>query len=142
VNKSKAKGTAFETKIVNAIKDCGVDAERIALGGANDCGDVVTTMDWLTLVIEAKNYKTFTRKQVDEWRRQATVEAKNYTISRNLGFMNAAQPVLIVSQYGKSFNDSFVHMQEPDGCWMIKYMDEFLNQYVEQYAGRHNGKEE
>ena len=52
MNKSKAKGTAFETLVVNFFKRCGFPhAERRALFGHLDRGDIVGVPD---LVIECK----------------------------------------------------------------------------------------
>jgi hypothetical protein len=53
---SKAKGTAWETKIVNFLKDFGAPSiERRALKGAQDRGDIAGIPQ---VVIEAKNAKT------------------------------------------------------------------------------------
>lgn len=55
-NRSKAKGTAYETEIVGYLRQRGwVHAERRALSGANDCGDISGLVG---VVIECKNAKT------------------------------------------------------------------------------------
>lgn len=52
VNRPKQRGTAWETTIVQYLRMHGIQAERRALGGANDRGDIAGIPG---LVIEAKN---------------------------------------------------------------------------------------
>lgn len=58
VNKSKSKGTAFESAIVKALNEAGyIHAERRALHGTTDLGDIAGIPG---VVIEAKNTATIT----------------------------------------------------------------------------------
>jgi hypothetical protein len=55
-NPSKAKGTAFETAVVNYLRESGLpNVERRALHGNTDLGDVAGVPDW---TFELKNRKT------------------------------------------------------------------------------------
>jgi hypothetical protein len=68
---SKAKGTAWESRIVQYLRESGLPAvERRALNGATDKGDIAG----LPLVIEAKNCKT---TALAAWVDEATAEARN-----------------------------------------------------------------
>jgi hypothetical protein len=72
VNRSKAKGTAWEGAIVDFLRLVGVAAaERRALGGNLDRGDIAGLPG---VVIEAKAEKTF---KPAEWLREARAERVN-----------------------------------------------------------------
>ena len=64
-NKHKAKGTAFETLVVNYLKEQGFpDARRTALAGENDSGDIhgvtqKTEVPVKEVAIQCKNQKSF-----------------------------------------------------------------------------------
>ena len=69
VNRSKKKGTAQETAIVNWLNDIGIRARRVTLSGANDKGDI-ELLDF-PVIIEAKNEKRMTLSEyVDEANRE------------------------------------------------------------------------
>lgn len=71
MSKAKAKGTAWETAIVNYLRSKGhFFAERRALAGHADKGDIALP----GVVIEAKNC---VRHQLSEWLDEATLEAAN-----------------------------------------------------------------
>jgi hypothetical protein len=71
VNRSKAKGTAAETAVVNYLGDHGIACERRALNGTQDRGDVAGISG---VVLEVKNCaKTELAGWVDELR----VEMRN-----------------------------------------------------------------
>lgn len=56
MNRSKARGTAFETDVVNYLSACSIPVRRMPPAGSKDVGDVQTTDGkW---VIECKNTKT------------------------------------------------------------------------------------
>lgn len=62
VNRSKIKGTAYETETVNKLRARGHEAERLALTGGEDEGDVhafIKDEDRVLsrVIIEAKNVK-------------------------------------------------------------------------------------
>ena len=72
-NPSKRKGTAWETKIVDYLKDNGWDARRKPQTGTADEGDIsIEEIDWL--VIEAKAAKSH---ELAAWVDEANVEAEN-----------------------------------------------------------------
>lgn len=72
MNRSKAKGTLFESAVVKALRDAGwVHAERRALNGAADRGDVAGLPG---VVIEVKNHKSMS---LPEWWREALQEKEN-----------------------------------------------------------------
>jgi hypothetical protein len=57
-NRSKAKGTSWETRIVNYLLSQLFRAKRKVLSGSEDRGDIeIEDFPWL--VIEAKNEKTY-----------------------------------------------------------------------------------
>jgi hypothetical protein len=69
---SRAKGTGAETAVVNYLRDNGwPHAERRALGGAKDRGDIAGVV---STVIEVKNCA---RMELAQWVDEAEVEAGN-----------------------------------------------------------------
>ncbi len=72
MSRSKATGTAWETRVVQYLRECGwPQAERRALSGAQDKGDLLGIPG---LVIEAK---ACTKHSLAEWLDEATVERDN-----------------------------------------------------------------
>lgn len=71
MNRSKAKGTAWTTAIVNYLKPWFPHAEARVQHGAKDMGDIINVPGW---VIEAKNCKTF---NLAGWLGEAKQEAVN-----------------------------------------------------------------
>lgn len=69
MNKSKQKGTAWETQIVNYLTRLGFDAKRVVLHGREDQGDI--HIHGLPVIIEAKNEKTY---KLSEWADEADAE--------------------------------------------------------------------
>ena len=57
MSRSKARGTHWETQIINYLNNAGFDAERRALSGALDRGDISGVRGW---VLEAKNVNAMT----------------------------------------------------------------------------------
>lgn len=128
VNKPKQKGTKFETACKNEFQKLpGFESNRIALMGKADRGDVeIRCPQDKIVVVECKCHKSYTRKNINEWRQQALNEAISYA-KGDLG--QRCKPVLIVSQYGKSLKDSYVHVYKGSThCpkWEQMYFDEFL----------------
>jgi len=73
-NPSKAKGTAAESAVVKLAQSFGLAAERRALAGAADQGDV--WIDGGRIVAEVKSRrKWWTWTEVDKWMREAEKEA-------------------------------------------------------------------
>jgi hypothetical protein len=72
MSRNKQKGTAFETQIVRYLADNGFPhAERRALAGVNDLGDITGTPG---IVWECKNHKTLA---FSEWLTEAETERVN-----------------------------------------------------------------
>ncbi len=72
MSKSKQKGTAAETAVVNWLKSTGRDGvERRALHGINDRGDVAGIP---SVVIEVKNHA---KMSLAEWVDEMVVEVEN-----------------------------------------------------------------
>jgi hypothetical protein len=72
MNRNKARGTAWESRVVAYLQGCGwPHVERRALNGAKDRGDIAGIPG---VVIEAKSAATF---RLAEWLDEATIEAAN-----------------------------------------------------------------
>lgn len=72
MSRNKQKGTSFETLIVRYLADNGFPhAERRALAGVNDLGDITGTPG---IVWECKNHKTLS---FSEWLAEAETERVN-----------------------------------------------------------------
>jgi 3D (Asp-Asp-Asp) domain-containing protein len=72
MSKAKAKGTSVETAVVKFLIDNGFPyAERRALNGALDLGDITGTP---ALAWEVKNHKTY---KIPAWLKETELETKN-----------------------------------------------------------------
>lgn len=116
-NPNKAKGTRAETAVVRFLNEYdGVHAQRRALSGSNDCGDVeVTTARGLHVVLEVKTGKQTanpSRTQLEEWLRQARVESEN----------SGLPCYLVVVRYRRKLCDADVYT---DITRQHLYLDEF-----------------
>lgn len=77
-NPSKNKGTAGETAVVKYARQYGFPlAERIALHGAQDHGDVRLTAGLILEVKAGKAAQTASLRQIGAWLREAHTEAIN-----------------------------------------------------------------
>lgn len=71
MNRSKAKGTAFETALVRWLRAHGWEkADRCPARGSNDCGDVSGVLDG-DVVIECKDAKEL---RLRDWCDEAEIE--------------------------------------------------------------------
>lgn len=98
-NTNKARGTAFETAVVNYLREHGYpDAERRALHGKHDRGDLIG-VPW---AVECKNHS---RLDLAGWVAQARAEA-----------VNAGAPVGVVvhKARGRGVADSYVTLTLAD----------------------------
>jgi Holliday junction resolvase len=116
-NKHKAKGTSFETLIVNYLKEqdfC--NARRTALAGENDAGDIhgvvqARELPSKELAIQCKNQKSF---KLSEWL-NATVEQAS-RLTRGV-------PLLVVKRPGKgaaAVGESYAIMPLEDMLKLLK----------------------
>ncbi|RZU35978.1 hypothetical protein EV284_3461 [Streptomyces sp. BK022] len=81
-NRSKQKGTSFESSVLPAIKEKQPLAERRALEGKQDKGDFYIPGED-RFVIEAKNHKEM---DLSGWLREATTEAANANVPHGVVF--------------------------------------------------------
>lgn len=72
-NRSKQKGTSYESSVLPAIQEKRPNAERRVLQGKNDKGDFHIP-DEARFVVEAKNCKEM---DLSGWIREAEIEAAN-----------------------------------------------------------------
>lgn len=90
-NPSKVAGTRQETRICNVINDfAGSDiAERLALHGSNDQGDIRIRFGGLTLIGESKYSKHYPSEgQIQDFKAQTLTECENYGGDGGLLFVN------------------------------------------------------
>lgn len=93
---SRRKGTAFETAVVNFLREAGYEsAERRALNGRNDKGDVAGLPGW---VLECKAEKTI---DLAGYMGEACREAQN---------ANATSYAAVVKRRGKGVSEAYVVM--------------------------------
>ena len=78
---NKIKGTRFETDVLKYLRKLGHFADRLALAGKADQGDIVTIIAGQTYILECKNQKSINLPQF--WR-EAQAEAANYAKARGL----------------------------------------------------------
>lgn len=125
-NKNKAKGTAAETRVVKFINGYeGLSAERLALHGSKDEGDIRVRIyedrpdggwEFRLEVKGGKQTQNPTRADLTEWFRQTEVEEKN-----------AGCPcVLVVARHGKNPKDYDVYSGFNFGVRNHYWLDEFV----------------
>lgn len=117
-NPSKAKGTAAETRVVKYLRSFGIQAERKALSGAEDQGDIKVMVRDAELTFEVKAGKQTvnpSRNQLSEWLRQTEIEGRN----------SGCDAVLVVARHGKNpqdydvwipYESSRIHWYLDDWC--------------------------
>lgn len=94
MNRSKARGTAFETAVVDFMRAHGLPlVERRALRGAKDCGDISGVVGW---TLELKNHREL---DLGTWMTEAQREAMN-----DGGYRHA----VIHKRRGKNVRDAYV----------------------------------
>ena len=117
-NKHKAKGTSFETAIVNYLKENGFpSSRRTALAGENDSGDIHGIKQRLSpveIAIQCKNQKAF---KLSEWLNDTVKQAAK---------LREAYPLLVVKRPGKgaaALGESYVVMRLEDMLKLLKDAD-------------------
>lgn len=126
-NKNKAKGTRAETAVVKFLKDSGISAQRRALTGSKDCGDIEVHTKGYDFIMEIKAGKQTSnpsRTQLEEWLRQAKVESEN----------SKMECYLCVVRYCRQIKDADVYLQYQNGKETVRehmYLDEFVRLYKE-----------
>lgn len=72
MNRSKNRGTAWETRVVKYLQDCGwSQVERRTLSGIHDRGDILGLDDWVVECKDAANIR------LPEWWRETLTERDN-----------------------------------------------------------------
>ena len=127
-NPSKNKGTRAESAVVKFLNDHGLQAERRALSGSEDKGDIkVLNKNGKPRIIEVKAGKQThnpNRTQLEEWLRQARTEE-----------FNSGMPcALCIVRYNRKLSDADVYLQyEIPGFSSVRehlYLDEFVNEML------------
>lgn len=116
-NKSKAKGTHAESKVVKELHANGIEAERRALHGKDDEGDILITLpNGEKRILEVKTGKMThnpNRSKLTEWLKQTRDE------ERNSGLKGA----LVIVRYRRSLKDADVYIQHKlSDCMVIEHM--------------------
>ena len=110
MSKSKAKGTAFETLIVNYLRDFYPNVERRTLSGVHDKGDIAGTNK--KLIWECKDHKTL---NFSGWLKEAEIERGNanaeygIVVAKRRGYGDAG------SQYAVLTLEALVQLLEKAG---------------------------
>lgn len=118
-NKSKAKGTRGETRVVKFLTARGIAAKRRALSGSADQGDIEVTSKGKTITLEVKTGKMTSnpsRSQIAEWLRQTKVETENARC--DAGY-------LVIVRYGRHIKDAEVYRLGYGEWQEMIYLDQF-----------------
>lgn len=110
-NPSKDKGTKFETATARYMTAHGIPAERVALHGTGDKGDLRAMAGGKVLAVECKDRK---RIEPVKWMAEAEREARN---------AGADIPVLVIHRPGcgaAKAGGNLVVMRLDDFCAMAK----------------------
>lgn len=109
-NPSKDKGTKFETAIARYMTANGVQAERCALHGSGDVGDLRAVASGRVIAVECKDRK---RIELGKWFDECESEGRN---------AGADMAVLVVHRAGcgpAKTGGNFVVMRLDDFCGVI-----------------------
>ena len=131
-NKSKAKGTRAETKVVKYLEENGFTARRQALAGSDDKGDIeaYAPNSKEKLIIEVKAGKQTSapnRTQIEDWCKQAVTESLNAD----------GCPVLVVVRYNRSLEDADVYIPFHHTNMRFHY---YLNDWVADKLSKNKGR--
>lgn len=127
-NPSKAKGTRAETRVASYLTTHGLPTSRRALAGSSDEGDLRMTLpDGSEMTVEVKAGKqtaSYSRRQLEAWKRQTEVES-----------FNAGCPgILVIARYRRSLFDAEVWIPTEEwgrAGWTMVYLDD----YAEEIGG-------
>lgn len=101
-NASKAKGSRFEREVLDFIRGRHQKAERLALVGEKDEGDLAHPSGPWTFILEAKNEKKI---DLARYANEATREAHNYSAARG-GVPTL--PAAVISRPRRGVDESYV----------------------------------
>lgn len=121
-NPSKAKGTRAETRVVQYLKCHSIFAERKALAGSADQGDLrIITKDGKEITAEVKTGKqthNYSRKDFETWKEQTIIE----------GINSRCPSVLIIVRYRRCITDAEVWLPNKTTGWTMMYLNEFVKE--------------
>lgn len=104
----KRRGKSFETDLVKWFREKGYDAERLALAGSLDEGDVIVKFpNGSALVIEAKAPARDGKIDLSGWLKEAETELNNYAKARNID-PTTLRYVVVIKATGKSLDEAYV----------------------------------
>ena len=118
-NRSKGIGSEWETRLLSYFRSRGWRAERLALAGANDEGDLFVGIDLADFVVEAK-----AEKKIDlaSYVKEAELEAFNHAKARGRhtrdGAVDPASWLVIVKRRNQPVNKAYV----------VTTLEEFIRQ--------------
>lgn len=87
MSRERAKGTRFETQVVNYLRENGMKAARQPMHGSADEGDVLCDFARLDMVVECKNRKRYDYPGVVD---EAEAERANANASFGIGVCHRA----------------------------------------------------
>ena len=111
-NPSKQKGTRFETTVNRGLNAKGIPAERCALYGSNDVGDIRAVIGGKVFIIECKYCK---RIELAKWFDETEREARNAGADIGLLVIHRAGcgPAKVGSNYVVMRLDDLIAMAKP-----------------------------
>lgn len=115
-NPSKAKGTSWETTLVDYLRPIFGIAERQPLAGAEDTGDVWFLWNGHPYVVEAKATRAI---NLSEFVNEAQVEAENWWKARK-GQYPKPHPLAIIKRRNHSAGKAYVVMTLDDFVRLVK----------------------
>jgi Holliday junction resolvase len=92
VNPSKAKGTKFETDVLNYLRANRLKAERLALSGTEDEGDIAVQFGSGYEILECKAEQRFS---IPAYLREAERERINFAAHRKIDLKNVEGVVVL-----------------------------------------------
>jgi hypothetical protein len=115
VNKSKNRGTAYETAVVRYARENGfLLAERRALAGNLDKGDALLCPG---VIVECKAHATVTDGLIREWLAETQREKAN---------ANASVGILVIKRPRKAIGDSYAVLAGAQGEPVIRFLSDVL----------------
>lgn len=116
-NKSKAKGTRAESRVVKYLESHGIEARRKALSGSKDEGDIELPKWNICLEVKAgKQTANYSRSQFEEWMRQSREEEKN----------SGQRCYLVIVRYNRKIDDAEVYLDT--NPTLFRYLDDWCKQ--------------
>lgn len=126
-NKSKAKGTAAETRVVRYLQAAGLIADRQPLKGNRDEGDIwfvsKANVRGILEVKAGKQTLKYSRKEKELWLRQTLIEQNNAG-----GIRVGIFGYLVIAKHGSNIADYEVWSVDGRTFW-------YLDQFVQQHGG-------